>query len=269
MRKNSPAIDIDIVNRLHPKIGSQPTIVYDGPTHKGYMITSRAWENWFCKTSPWKEFPICEFVTMNWMNPSYYHLLGLANVRHDPVKGRTILATEEIPKHHFVNPIDAAKSWHLEQDLLDSLIEFVDEHPGAEMYRNVLDYLQAYGFTQKGLGIDGFGVSVASVSTFINHACSKEEANIGCLESAYVDGDGEEVAFSPPYLRRNEVVEQLIVANRDIHVGEEILQDYSSFRPESDHEYKSYLQDMCKSGIGMVPVDDDGEDNKSMYEYAE
>lgn len=259
VRKNSPAIDIDIVNRLHAPIASQPTVVYDGPTHKGYMITSRAWENWFCKTSPWKLFPICEF-TKNWMDPSYHHL-GV-EVRQDPVKGRTVYATEDIPKDHFVNPIDAAKSWRLERDLLDALIDFVDEYPEAEMYRNLLDYLQAYGFTQKGLGIDGFGVSVASVSTFINHACFKKEASIVGLRSAEVDGDGEEVAFSPPYARRPEVIEQLTVASRDIHVGEEILQDYSSFRVKSDKEYKEYLRKMCESGVGMV-VDRDSDDKKS------
>ena len=76
-----------------------------------------------------------------------------------------------------------------------------------------------------------------------------------------VDDDGEEVAFSPPYARRVEVIQQLVVASQDIRVGEEILQDYSPFRPESDEAYKKYLKKMCETGLGLVPRE--GDENSS------
>lgn len=226
--------------------------MYDGSTHIGYMTTSKAWENWFCRTSPWKDLSVCEFAS-NWMDPDYHHFS--IEVRNDQVKGRTVYATEDIPKGHFVNPKDAALSWRLEKDVFDALVQFVKDYPEAEMYKNLLDFLQAYGFTQQGIGIDGFGVSVASISTFINHACSKDDERITGL--SIVDDDGEEAAFSPPYARRAEVIEQVTVATQDIHIGEEILQDYSMFRPESDKAYKEYLEQMCATGVGLVPRDSD------------
>ena len=81
-------------------------------------------------------------------------------------------------KATFVNSNDAATSWRLEQDVFNALVQFVEDYPGAEMYKHLLDFLQAYGFTQKGIGIDGFGVSVASINTFINHACSKDDERV-------------------------------------------------------------------------------------------
>jgi hypothetical protein len=91
--------------------------------------------------------------------------------------------------------------------------------------------------------------------------------SIGGLAIAEMDEDGEEVAYSPPCARRPEVVEQLTVAIRDITAGEEILQDYSSFRDESDKDFQRFLKEMCKDGIGLVPVDDQVVENKSAGEF--
>lgn len=175
------------------------------------MVTSKAWENWYCNTLVGREHPMCTSFLPQWMNSSYHH--RSLSVRHDPVKGRTVYASEDIPQGHFVNSVDAALSWRLEKDLLDALVQFVKDFPDATMYRDVLDFLMAYGFTQKGIGIDGFGVSVASVSTFTNHACSKEEASVhglGAEDEEWWEG----LTFSPPCARRPEVVEQLTTSWR-------------------------------------------------------
>ena len=251
VRKNSPAIDLDIVNRFHAGIGRHPTVVYDGPTHTGYMITSRAWENWYCKTRPGRDLPICNDFLPNWFDPKYHSYD--TEVKQLPNKGRSLVATKDIPKGTFINPHDAAMSWRLEQDLLDALVKFVDDYPEATMYRNVLDFLMAYGFTQQGIGIQGLAVSLACTNTFVNHACSQGEENVNGLMSAEVTEDpGDEATFSPPCARRPEIVEQLLVASRDIKAGEEILQDYSSFRVESDEDFKSFLKKMCDTGTGLV-----------------
>ena len=98
-------------------------------------------------------------------------------------------------------------------------------------------------------------MSIACINTFTNHACSKAEENVVWFKPAYEneDGDGTEfLAFSPPFTHRVEVMTQLEVASRDIEAGEEILQDYSSFREEPDENYKKFLKTMCRKGVGLV-----------------
>lgn len=259
VRKNSPMIDNDVVSRLLP---GTDTTVYDGPTHTSYMVPSRAWENHYCKTIPGRNLPICKSVLKNWMDASYHHF-GVG-VRKDKVKGRTVYATEDIPKGHFINPQDVALGWRIEQDQWQALNEFVEDYPEAEMYRQLRDFVIAYGFEQHTLGINGWGVSIACTSTFTNHACTKQEANVSWLKPAYESEDGKDdegLVFSPPFVRRAEVFAQLMVASKNIKAGDEILQNYITFRTSPDKKYKEFLNTMCNEGVGLVSDSaDDGDE---------
>lgn len=251
VRKNSPSIDIDILNRFHPDIGSHATVVYDGPTHKSYMSPSRAWERWYCNTLPGRTLPICKSVIHQWMNSTYHHR-GV-EVKKDAIKGRSVIATEEIPKGHFVNPQDTDLTWRIERHEWEALNKLVEDFPEADMYRALRDFIFAYGFEQQALGIDGWGVSIGTTNTFTNHACSKEEENVDWWKDAYVTEDGDlEMTFSPPFTRRFEALAQVEVASKDIKPGDEVLQDYFSFRVKPDKEYITFLQGMCSEGIGLV-----------------
>jgi len=257
VRKNSPMIDDDMVSRLRP---SASTVVYDGPTHKGYMIPSRVWQNHYCKTIPGRNLPICQSFVHDLMDASFHH--HNLDVRKDPVKGRTLYAAEDIPKGHFINPQDASLSWRIEQDQWQALNKFVEDFPEADMYRQLLDFILAYGFEQQALGIDGWGVSIACANTFINHACTKSEENVSWHKPAYQNEDGNEdeyLVFSPPFTRRAEILEQLVVTSRDIKAGDEILQNYFAFRTSPDKEYRKLLKSMCEDGVGLVS-DSDGDD---------
>ena len=125
-------IDNELVSHFYPGIG---TSIYDGLTHMGYMIMSRAWENWYCKTLPGLNLALCTKFLQNWMDPAFHHL-GV-EVRKDAMKGRTVFATEDIPEGHFVNSQDAAFSWRIERDIWDALNKFVQDYPEAEMYCQV------------------------------------------------------------------------------------------------------------------------------------
>lgn len=248
IRKNSPMIDIEMVNRLWPHTRTK---VYDGPTHAGYIRPSRVWENHFCKTIPGRNLPICQSVLADWMDISFHH--RDVEVRKDPVKGRTVYATEDIPKDHFINPQDASLGWRLERDQWKALNKFVNDYPEADMYRQLREFLLAYGFEQQDLGIDGWGVSLACTNTFVNHACSSSEDNTSWLKPAFEHEYGKDgAAYSPPFVRRAEIFAQLTVASRDIKAGEEILQNYYSFRVNPDDEYKKLLKRMCEEGSGLV-----------------
>ena len=263
VRKNSASIDLDMVARFHPPVaGGRFTMVYDGPTHVRYMIPSRAWENWYCNTLPGRNFPICKDFLYQWSDATYHHY-G-TEVRKHPVKGRGVFATEDIPEGHFLLPHDIAMSLRLEREQLQALKQFVVDFPDAEMYHQLLDYLIAYGFEMEGLGFSGWGVSLACNNTFMNHACTKEDKNIQWLETADVtEAKDSDLVFSPVYVRRTEVMNQLSVTTRDIKAGDELTCDYKGFRAnEKDEEFNKFLNTICTEGIGLVPVVDPEADGK-------
>ena len=184
-------------------------------------------------------------------------------MRHDPVKGRTLFATEDIPEGHFVLPHDPGLSLHLEEQQVDALKQFVADFPDAEMYQHLLDYLNAYGFETQGLGIYGWSVSLACNNTFMNHACSKEEENVKWLETAYLTEDGhKDLTFSPIFTRRAEILSQLSVSTRNIKAGEELSVNYTAFRTDDDKEFNKFLSTVCAEGIGLVPVDESEAEGK-------
>lgn len=271
-RKIAASIDLDIASRFVPSAKSppdMPTVIYDGPTHSGYMTPSRAWERWYCHTSPGKNLPVCQHFLRDWFDSSRHHYK--TEVRRDPIKGRALYAAEDIPAGHFVLADDAVMSLRLDQQQWDGLTKFVEDFPDALMYKQLRDFFVAYGFEAEVMGSTGWAVSIASNNTFTNHACTAEERNVGYIESAYEGEDSEDVSFSPVLARRAEIFSILSTALRDIHAGEEIMCDYLTFRTyggEGNPEFDAFLSRVCRQEDGLVPVgtpedDDDDEQDET------
>jgi hypothetical protein len=257
VRTNAPAIDVDIVERLHPNIAPLPTLVYDGETHRGYTQgLSRAWENWYCNTLPGRELPICKAILPKWFN-SDYHSYD-TEVRRDPVKGRSLFASKDIPKGNFILPHDAGLALRIDAQRWEALNKFVEDFPDAHLYKQIRDFFIAYGYESEQLGLTGWAVSIACNNTFTNHACTEQEKGAYYLKESYLDEDGEYIGFSPPLYRKAELFSVLVEAIRDIKAGEEIMVDYAAFRSEGNHEdFNKFLENMCTAGIGLVAVDDE------------
>ena len=254
MRRNAPAIDVDLVNRLRPEISKRgyPTIVYDGPTHLNYLMISRAWEHWYCQTIPGRNLPICETFLPKWFNSSYHFYS--TEVKRDLQKGRSLIATEDIPNGHFVLPHDAALGIRIERDKWEALNKFVQDFPDAEMFRQFRDFVLAYGFESESLERSGWVVSIACNNSFTNHACTKEEETTTTLRDIHYSEDGDDdVAFSPPVNRRADLLGVLTMTSRDVKAGEELMMDYRCFRTdENDPEFNDFLDSMCREGRGLV-----------------
>jgi hypothetical protein len=82
-RVNTPAIDIDVIEKLRTNIAVLPTLLYDGVTHTKYSAISQAWEHWFCKTLPGQDSPICKSFPVRWWNANNHFYS--AEVHHRPV----------------------------------------------------------------------------------------------------------------------------------------------------------------------------------------
>jgi len=255
IRHDAPGFDVDLVNRLHPRIspGGRPTTVYDGPTHQSYLKTSRAWENWYCNTLPGRNLPICNTFLPSWFDSSLHSYS--TEVKRHPKKGRTLVATEDIPKGSFVLPHDAALGIHIDRDKWDALNKFIDDFPDAEMFRDFRDFVVAYGFESETLGQGGWTVSIACNNTFTNHACTKEEETTETLFDVHYDESGQEyVSFSPPMNRRADLLGVLAITVRDVKAGEELTIDYRCFREdENDEDFNEFLRSMCSDASnGLV-----------------
>lgn len=258
VRKNSPAIDVDMVNRLRPEVSKhgRPTVVYDGPTHVDYLTLSRTWEHWYCNTLPGRSLPICNTFLARWFDSSYHSYS--TEVKKIPVKGRAVFATENITNGHFVQPNDAALSMRIDRVQWEKLNKFISDFPEADRFRQLRDFYLAYGFESDVLGVGGWAVSIAGISTFMNHGCLEEERNVDPnMHLQYGEDGSKEVQFSPPVNRRAELLGILVVALRDIMAGEEIAMDYHLLRNEYD-ELDGFLKQVCSGGLGLVhdSVDD-------------
>merc|ERR1712232_369214 len=251
-------IDKDIINRFSLQ-STPPTLIYDGPTHLNYARPSRDWENWYCSSGPGKNLSVCDDFLSKWYNRTFH--VSQTEVKHVPVKGRSLHAGELVPKGSFVLSDDSAMSLHIDQFQWEALNEFVDMFPDAVMYKNFRDYVIAYGFLSDSLGKTGWSVSIASNNTFTNHACTESDHNVGHLQFPSVDG-GEEITdngFSPLVTRRAELISQLAIARKDIMKGEEMMTDYHSFQHNTDTIFHDFLEKICKTGVGMVKVKDNDE----------
>ena len=255
MRTNSPAIEIDVIQKLHADIAVFPTLVYDGMTHRQYNTLSRAWEHWYCKSLPGRELPICNSFLARWFNADN-HFYGTV-VRQHPVKGRSLFAVEDCPAGHFILPHDAGLSLRIDKQRWNALNKFIDDFPEADLYRQLRDFFITYGFESEALGSTGWAVSIACNNTFTNHGCSHDEINTCWVEELYVGEDENPSSpFSPPFLRKSELFVMLTHAVKDIKAGDEIMMDYSAFREHvaTDQNFTKFLDDMCQKGVGLVPT---------------
>ena len=256
IRTNAPALENDIVNYLHHTSNGPLTLVYDGATHVGYQRPSKVWQHWYCRTPPGIHLYECSTFLKDWYNRDNHYYK--TEVRKDPIKGRSLIALESVPKGSFVLPDDAASSLRLDSDQWTALNEFVERFPDADLYRSIRDFFVAYGFMSEPLGQSGWCVSIANNSTFTNHACTAQEANVKYVDELYISEDGSDIRFSPFQVRYAELVGVLTRATRDVVAGEELQMDYYTFRsyPESDEFHNDILDRICSAGIGMVAPED-------------
>jgi len=258
-RKNFAAIDLDIAERLHPAAlhPSMSLKLYDGPTHILYTRPSRAWETWYCNQPLYKDLKPCTTFLPNLFDFSRHH--SKTEVRRDPIKGRSLFTLEDIPSGHFFLLEDAV--WNLKLDAREwkALNKFIADFPDAKMYSDLRDFFLAYGYEIETIGSTGWGVSLATNQTFTNHACDAKYATVSTIEDLTESVDkGVDVGFSPVITRRGEMVGTLSVSTRDLLAGEEITQDYKSFREDiTKHpEFEKFLsQSMCEDNIGLVPLE--------------
>ena len=254
MRVTPTAIDLDIVDSFD-SMTTLPTSFYDGATHVRFVRPSRVWENWYCDSSIGSHMPSCLDFRKRWYNSTFHSKAHETEIRRDETKGRALHATEAISKDTFIISSDSWLSIHLDRFQLEELEHFLELFPDAEMYQNLYDYIIAYGYQNEGLGGSGWTVSISTNNTFTNHACTEAE---DLVQGGYqeLDGNGKDVGFSPINTRRFEAM-NVAVAQRDIKAGEEITQDYHSFRSEEDHEFNEFLDNICKTGEGLVPIQKD------------
>lgn len=255
VRPTPTAIDLDIVKRFHPQSSPLPTQFYDGSTHKNYLTPSRCWENWYCESpNLGKDGYECKELLQKFYDPAQH--IARTTVKRDKVKGRKLVAANDFPEGTFINADDSHLHLHIHGYQWQALNKFVEEYPDAKMYQELVSFFLSYGFENEVNGQSGWSVSIACMNTFTNHAC--EEADRSAT-STYPDTGGDELLFSPLQLRRKEFG-MLTVANRNIKIGDEIMMDYSLFRThDKDGEYKIFLQNMCQTGEGHVPIEVDDE----------
>jgi len=258
--KNPTGSELDFLYRMRPQSTQRtPTRYYDGYSHTKYNTPTRAWENWFCEseTSPGKDHYACNTFLFDWYNSSNHNYS--TQVNSDPIKGRSLHASHDISKGSYVLPHDSYFSLGLDNNQWKELEYFVEMNPDAQMFTDLRDFFVAYGFEVDEYGTTGRSVSFTN-QTFTNHACTKESALVRPIDELYYDGDGEYVIFSPILQRRARTINHLIVTVRDVMAQEEILMDYSVFRFDDD-EYAALLQQMCQTGVGLVPVKEEMEVN--------
>eukprot|EP00593_Proboscia_inermis_P010525 CAMPEP_0171312432 /NCGR_PEP_ID=MMETSP0816-20121228/22675_1 /TAXON_ID=420281 /ORGANISM="Proboscia inermis, Strain CCAP1064/1" /LENGTH=248 /DNA_ID=CAMNT_0011797791 /DNA_START=286 /DNA_END=1032 /DNA_ORIENTATION=+ len=235
-------------------------IYYDGPTHiQHYTRPSRLWEQWYCTTLPGKELVPC--TTYIPSLKSRFQLNAKVGVRADSIKTRTLYAVEDIKMGQFIASDDVTLQLKIDEMEGNQLDNFIKMYPDAQMYQQIRDLFEAYGFENEKLGSSGESVSLASNATFINHGCEKQTVNIAIIKALH---DGEDdtdtpyhegaVRFSPAITRRAEMSSTMAVATRDIKKGEEILEDYRFMveRPKDGSDFDNWMEDMCQTGVGDI-----------------
>jgi len=252
LQKNPTSKDTDFVFKMLPQ-ATPPTLYYDGIAHGRYIVPARTWENWYCNTSPVKNQRACDTFLSDWYNIEKHSYT--TEVKRHPVKGRSLFTSTDIPKGNFVLPNDSYLSVQLDHFQWEYLNEFVSSFPDASMFKDLRDFFEIYGFETYGIGAQGWSVSFTN-NTFTNHACTEQDATVVWLDSVHTDKGGEWLGFSPFVSRRSHTLVQLVVAARDLTAGEEIMVDYKNFRPD-DPEFEDWLNSVCTTGVGRVPVDVD------------
>ena len=254
LRRNTPAVEVDIIDRVLPIPGRPSSLaMYDGMAHLGYVATHRMWQEWYCNSIPGRDLPACSSFLSEWYDRTKHSYD--ADVQRDAVKGRALHATKDIPKGSFILPHDAAMSARLDAQQWEALTEFVEDFPDASMYKDFRDFFLAYGYEAEEIGQTGWTVSIACKNTFTNHACTDEEANAGYIGEIFENEDGGSIGFNPVITRKADIVGTLTVALQDIPAGTEIQTDYSSFRTYEDEDFTNFLNKVCTTGVGKVSVD--------------
>jgi len=264
-RERPTSFDIDIITNLRTTTNNKPpTALYDGPTHERYKRPSRTWEKWFCNTPPWKEYYLCTTFYNQFFNKEYHHFNTV--VRDHPIKNRALYTTTKVKEGHFINANDDSTLLHIDSYQWENLNEFVKVIPSATMYKELKDFINAYGFETDILGLTGWSVSMTSNQTFTNHACTELDSTVTGLEKAFeTDEDSKYnnyVAFNPAIQRRASLFAVLSVATRDLDIGAELMVDYTSFRDTVDDDFQAFLDKICNSGVGLVPNKDEEEGHK-------
>jgi hypothetical protein len=258
-RTSSAAIDFDIIHRLAQgeidgKI-SPPTILFDGSTQLHYKIPSRAWEIWYCKTPPGMNLPACRTLRSEIFNIEK-HKNGV-EVRTHPTKGRSVYATESMAVDDFINIADTAAQFAIDAADWKSLNLFIERFPEATRYKELRDWIVAYGYESLSLGVTGWSASFASNNAFNNHACSNKEVNTGGCVFIFVSEDSEAVvAFSPVINRHPYIAAVSQCVTCTVNSGDELSMDYAVFAavPEDRPYFQLFLTEMCQSGRGLVQV---------------
>jgi hypothetical protein len=261
-RTSSAAVDLDIINRLAPKesdsSNAPPTIIYDGSTQLHYKIPSRTWEIWYCNTPPGMNLAACSTLRSDIFNIKK-HKNGI-EVRIHPVKGRSAYATESMAVDDFVNIADTATQFSIDAADWEALNKFIERYPEATRYKELRDWIMAYGYEALSLGLTGWSASFSTSNTFVNHACTNLEVNNGPCYFLYVSEDNEpDVVFSPVINRHPAISAYTQCVIRNINVGDEITMDYAAFAaaPEDRPYFQLFLTEMCQTGQGLVVGDKD------------
>ena len=67
-------------------------------------------------------------------------------MRLDPVKGRTIYATQDIPKGQIIFPRDSANAISFDDEHYTAFKQFVDDVPSASLFRSMYYTIDGYGY---------------------------------------------------------------------------------------------------------------------------
>mmetsp|Transcript_32454 Transcript_32454/g.64339 ORF Transcript_32454/g.64339 Transcript_32454/m.64339 type:complete len:730 (+) Transcript_32454:87-2276(+) len=250
IRQNAGAITLSLASKMSSTdMSNLPTKFYDGTTHKSYQRPSRAWEEWSCLSPAFNGHDMCTTY-----RPQLYDKTGNFNnstvVALDDIKGRTLKATEAIPAGKFINLQDPATSLYLDLSEWRLLNDFIEKYPDASMYAELRDYIDEYGYESFSSSRVGWVVSTASVSTFINHGCTKEEFKVRAVVKRE---DPDVISHSYFFARHTELLNNGLLVLKDIGKDEEILQDYREFwDAAASSEFDDFENEVCGNRIGLI-----------------
>ena len=250
IRTSPSAFDLDMIERFRGTSRPMPTTLYDGPTHLTYQKPSRAWEDWYCQSNIGRRLAVCQSFIHDFYNPEN-HIANATIVKRDPVKGRGLYAAKNIKNGTWINADDTSLQLTIDDFHWSALQDFIAEYPDAKMYKDLRDWMIAYGFENENTGNSGWSASIAHINTFTNHACDKSSENVGVVQLGWA-------IFNLGIARRS-YVDSITVAYRNITEGEEIQMNYIVFRTELDddhapEEFKVFLDGICSTKKGLVDV---------------
>lgn len=260
IRSSPSAFDLDIIERFRVMNHPIPTALYDGPTHQTYTKPSRAWEDWYCQSNVGSKLPICQSFIHDFYNPDN-HVDHTTIVKRDPVKGRGLYAAKSIKKGTWINADDTALQLSIDGFKWSALQDFIAEYPDATMYKDLSNWMIAYGFENENTGNSGWSASIGNINTFTNHACDKKSENVGVVDLGWS-------IFNLGIARRS-YIDSITVAYRNIVEGEEIQMNYIVFRTELEddqapEEFKAFLDSICSTKKGLVDVTYSNQENSEL-----